>query len=814
MKRIVLAAVSLLALPLVLDLPAVGSPTAPAVYADALSDALAAVRKDPDDPEVHAAAAKAAKEADNKDRALFHARLAVMLTHGDRAYKSLQSDMESIITELDPVGLEADQAIELYLEQLCSQGESARARKLWANAVDLYLRCEGSPVDDKAQKGLDKIYSASDAGEALMKSGLDVPAVGGKSRKSAKEIAKFDEDYSEWEKAAKNKKLDVEGYKIRTNMGWEVGQQIGFALTQINEFLRGLFRHKEAGQKLRDCEIRVYKSHSEWETNEYTEEEIKAGQSQGVGGFFSPSENAITTYDQRTQGRTMDDLWETLFHEATHQFRHDVTKTLIPCWVNEGIACYMEGTVLLPNGAVIPNQVAESRLEQLAKMLERGDDYIRDVITFFQPGSYNGIFYPWGWGLIYFVRNYEDENCERVYLPYFDEYMKEYKGEAQHDVWARFEEYFVEKPGRPGINDFQAWNQLWRNWILDLADTYFGGPEKADKLIAKAQNEIAHEKFEYAVETLVWALDKRPGDPVAMSLMTEACLETDREDTALYYFRQLLEWCDAQPDANAAVPNAAGKKISDLRQECIRGMEKINRGLADSIVEKKETFEDQVGALAERYVKEGLPLSAALLVKRTQELAGRNSKLIALEKKIREDSKVDARLERDLVVDDDLSRWESFDKTRWRAGSNGTLQSVPSEVLSSIVYTTAPNTDRYRFDCKIHYTPGDRGMPIFGVTYGERLGRGRQVGHLPFKGLVVMRLKGEEPVIEDELEGFDMFGDGDITFSIAVDGNDVEYFVNGESVLKKMYPTSEIKGRVGFFTYDTSITVSDMKLTY
>lgn len=793
---------------------------------DAFDDALAAVRRDPNDMEVQAAAARAAAEAEKADRALYHARLAMEATLGDRKHKRLVDEMQEIVARFDPNDLAADTAIEEYLTDVLSMGDSARRRDLWANAVDLYLRAVGTSLDDDAQKYLDKIYGDRDAGEALLRSGLDVPAVGGKDRRSESWIEDFDEKYAEWEDAKKNKKLDVRGYKIRTNMGWEVGQQIGFALTQINNFLRTLYRHKEAGQKLRDCEINVYKTF-----DEFNEVEFEGKNNPGIGGFFAPGENRISTYDQRTVGRSMDDLWETLFHEASHQFADDVSKTLKPTWVDEGVACFMEGTVLLPNGAVIPNQIAESRLESLIMMigehptssggtaargaLEEADrqrmEYAKECLTHLLPGSYSGFFYPWGWGFIYFVRNYENENSERVYLEHFDEFIGEYKGEAQHDVWARWTEYFIERPELPGVEDFEDFYILWRDWIRDLNEMHFGGAEQVDRLLSLAEKQVENEKYTYAVETYVRALRKHPGDPRAMLGMAEACLETDREDTAMFYFRELLDWAGSQPDQEAQVEDL-DMTVAELQSRCRDEMRGVNRNLADDMVETTEAFRAKVVELAKLYSDEDLPLTAALLVKRAIRFGGPSDELIALQKDLRAKG-VDARIERDMVVDEGLERWEAFDDRLWKQGDGNTLVSRKSRAAAIISYLDAPDTLDYRFEAKLSLT-GESNMPIFGMFFGERLGRSRQIGYIPFEGLCEFRLKGDEPQVIEEIEKVFIRAGQELELAIEVKGNRVEYFVDGKSVLTKTYPDSELKGRVGFFSWNTEMTVSDMKLTY
>ena len=791
-----------------------------------LAGALAAVRVDAGDPEVHAAVARFAAAEEQADLALFHARLAKASTLGDRAHKRLVQEMDEIIAAHDPNDQAAETATDAFLEKVLSLGDQARRRDLWANAVDLYLRAEGTSLHDDAQKYLDKIYGDKDAGPALLRSGLDVPAVGGKNRKSAKWIADFDEKYSDWEKAAKNKDLDVEGYKIRTNIGYEIGTQIGFALTQVNNYLRILYRHKEAGQKLRDCEINVYKSFQDFNDAEY-----EGKGSAGVGGFFSPMENRIATYDQRTVGRSMDDLWETLFHEASHQFSQDVSKTLQPTWVEEGVACFMEGTLLLPNGAVIPNQVAESRLESLISMIgehpgggggtvSRGSfeeddkqrmEWARECLTYFLPGSYPGFFYPWGWGFIYYVRNYEDENSERVYLEHFDDFIAEYKGEAQHDVWERWQEYFIERPAIEGVTDFKSFYLHWRDWIRDLNEIHFGGAEQAERLIEMAEKQVGNGKHAYAVETYARALQKDPGHPRAMLGMAEACLEADREDTAMYYFRELLAWTATQPDRSAKV-EGTGKTVEELRETCIDEMRVVNRNMADDMVAATAEYQTAIVDLAKLYVEEDFPLTAAFFVKQAIRFAGPNEDLVKIQDELRAKG-VDPRIERDLVVDDELSRWESFDARLWKKGQGNTLVSRPSRAAAIISYLDAPDSLDYRFEAKLSLT-GASNFPVFGMFYGERVGRSRQIGYIPFEGLCEFRLKGEEPQISEEIESVFLTPGDELAIAIEVTGNQVEYFVNGESVLTKLYPDTALKGRVGFFAWNTEVTVSDMKLTY
>src|SRR5678810_546011 len=92
-----------------------------------------------------------------------------------------------------------------------------------------------------------------------------------------------------------------------------------------------------------------------------------------------------------------------------------------PSWLNEGTASFFEGASAMADGRVLWPDAPIDRLQTLNMMLG-GMTFggkapkLVDVIGWNQPRSYDAEYYPWGWGLVYFMQQYEDPTTlEYVY---------------------------------------------------------------------------------------------------------------------------------------------------------------------------------------------------------------------------------------------------------------------------------------------------------------------------------------------------------------------------------------------------------------
>ncbi|MEL6428903.1 MAG: hypothetical protein AAFR54_06965 [Planctomycetota bacterium] len=624
-----------------------------------LEEAEASLELRPRDHDLLAAASEAALGADETDLALWYAALALMGSNAASADRSLaertpadrarDERMDAFLREAAgdaplPADLEREQA-----EQLLALARAAERKKLYVNAVDLLDRARATPVADQATARLDKLLSKKKAVAALLASGVDVPVEPRRKKKPA-EIARFDAKHSSWDDPAEFK---GKYYTVRTDMGYAYGTAFLEAMEQMNSFYRQVFDYKTGGQTMRRCVLHVYGSRATFESQEPSMQGRPT-----TKGFFVPGENRVAAYDQSTDGGSIDDLWSTLFHEASHQFTHAVWPALIPTWLNEGTASYFEGAALMPGGRVEKNLVPRTRLLNLRRQLLDGDLGLKDVVTYFRPGSYPGEYYPFGWGLVYFCHNYEDENANRPYLPVYRALMESYVGAAKHDVFARFVEYFVTRADVEGVASFEDFEALWRAWILELAETTYGGPEKADVYLERGLRQQGAGRSDAAAESARRALEKRPGDPDALALLAESLVALERPDGALLAWRQLesraLEVGELNPERGA-----------ELFQRARAGIEAVDEAFAKTLAEGEAALAERVGSGARAWVEAGSPRVALEVLERAQRLLGRSEALTAQARAIRDEHGVT------------LARWQALPFTLAEDVGRGRADEAP-----------------------------------------------------------------------------------------------------------------------------------------
>jgi hypothetical protein len=783
---------------------------------DALAKARIALEYEPAEPEVLIATADAHLALGAKDPALYMLLLAEEQLAQLPEDKKLAAELDKRLVEMDPLRTSVTEAFGSLAEDTFRMAQSAHKRGLWANAVDLYLRCRGTAFEQRANKQLTVIFDSPKPAEALVASGLPIP-VADKGRKSAKAIAKYDKDHALWEAAAKSKEFHSKQYRVITNMGWRMGTSISLTMEQLNKFLRRFFRHKEQGQPMRDCGLSVFATFDEFAS-------VEGIDSPSIGGFFSPGENRISTYDQTTAGRSFDVLWETLFHEGTHQFSEDVTKTLLPGWVEEGAACYMEGAKLMPNGVMVSNLVAESRLEALVSMLgprpkagatttkpkiEDARVDIREVITYYQPGSYSGMYYPWGWGLVYFMRNFEDETGDRPYLPAFEAYVEAYKSERKHDLMERFTEFFITGVKRPGILTFEDWYAQWVNWIWELDELYFGPPEMAERLLARAEKQVQNDKHEFAVETFGWALRKRPGDPRALIGLGRAKAALKDDDGAAYFFRQALAWADAQADQAAAVPGL-NMDVAKLRAEAYEGIRTIHANMVEGSERTRTTFRETMVKTVADYRAAELPMVAAYRLTQAREVAGKMSELLGLEAGLAGEG-IDLSLPQRLIFPGDMSGWVQQGPRVFK-GEGDKAQAKSGDGLSYLIWDEEVPGD-FEFSASLTFSKAPD-FYAFGLVFADNLAGRKMFGVLPGGRLVSIKVKDGDNEIDEELGLVDFTAGEPFELGVRSRGGKLYYLAGGEVIAEAAVPEGALIGRVGVFNQRLAATYSNLRLRY
>jgi hypothetical protein len=207
-------------------------------------------------------------------------------------------------------------------------------------------------------------------------------------------------------------------------------------------------------------------------------------------GWWSPGSNEVITFDTRNTGTerrgTLDPMLVTLFHEASHQFMTLLSKGgFTPAWLNEGTASFFEGTTAMADGRVLWPGAAMGRLLSLVSELQSGSPTARQTIEYAEPGSYGAEYYAFGWGLCYFLQEYEDATTlEYVYRPLYAEYRSRAITKGG-DPMKVFEDVFLGKKSPLGHQTFEDFERDWKKWILDVVQPLNRTDDKARNLRMK-----------------------------------------------------------------------------------------------------------------------------------------------------------------------------------------------------------------------------------------------------------------------------------------------------------------------------------------
>ena len=749
---------------------------------EALAKAEEALEWAPDDLVLLELASRAAEADKEPDRALYYAAQALELATTPES-AALAEALKKRIGELDPLAGKDQALLGDYAAALLALGNDCATRKLWVNAVDLLGRTQGSPWAATGELSLAKIYDNKKAVEALLDSGLDVPIRAKKRRTNAAKAAAEDKLHSTWEKAWE---LKGECYTIKTDMPRELAEQMSIAMEQMNAFYRKVFHVKEhGGGDTARVVISVYKTRAEFD-------QFEGEHDKSIAGFFVPNANRVATYDPREDGRPLSELWSTLFHESSHQFTHLISADLIPSWLNEGTASYFEGARLLPNASVETNLVPEERLAWLPDLFKQNEPTLKDVVSYFEPGSYDGDYYPMGWGLVYFLLNYENDKSQRIYAPLYRDYMAAYKSGGKHDVVGRFVEYFVTKAKDPAVKSFEDFEARWKKWCLAQHELYFGPPAVADTLIARGRKQRNDKQPEAALESFRAALRKRPADVVANFELGETLNAQKLADAALYHYQKCVQAVRALPDPSSVPPSGA-RKAAEIADDARARIAKLNKELAEKLAAAEAGFVAGVGETAKAYVDKGLPLYAMRFLAKADEAFGGSRALAELRAKYSEQSKLDTRRWRRLPLEAGLLGWQASD--------DFSLEGDDIVSAKDGGFCRADDVPKipYRFEVRIEQK--DTKKPEFvGVMFGESADAEAIQGVLSFGAVVLGSEYGKKGWKDgdDALIG-KVAPKKAYTLAIEVRTNEVEVFVDDETVGKRAYEPQKLVGGVGLY---------------
>ena len=533
-----------------------------------------------------------------------------------------------------------------------------------------------NPHDKKLNKLWEKL--ADDAGNEVSGGAFVSDKV---RRKSPAWLEKNNAKHSDWETRWQRK---TKYYDINTNLDYEFFETVCAAMTQMNEFYRSVYDYGR--KKAKHVTLQIGAKRTDFDR--FSMELLgRAIESESVGGYWVSTRSTVAAFD-RSMGdpnKTKDDLWNTLFHEASHQFmsikmeKNERRGIYTPAWLDEGTASYFEGCKITANGTILKNNVAEGRLrswwylehmEGMGHTLEELIAHPRNTGPLNGTLSYEGDFYPYGWALVYFLLNYE-EGDRRVYAPpitpgqgipseyksvrkagrlvYRDPYLKyiEYfskKGNVDNDQFMPLEmakKFFVEEVGDPDVPNWDAFEKRWRKFTNSLYGEMLSGPEFADVLQSRSRGYVLAGDYERARVTAEQADDKRPFDAETYRLRAEANLGEGLEGDALYWMFRHWEtvWEAGDAEATAAA------------EEWLK--ENGGKSLLGSYLEPTKLARNQIETAMQATLEDGHPICGPLFATHAMRAW-----------QIEFDSIKEQSLELSELAEQDLRAWQSaFSKT-------------------------------------------------------------------------------------------------------------------------------------------------------
>ena len=387
--------------------------------------------------------------------------------HPERSEPARQ--LRNLLREADPLASRRRRFLENAAEKMFDAAEKLYETEHFERALEYLTRVEPiAPAEDRGRIGalIAKIRSA--------RVEVDLDAASSETGRPG-----------EWPLCVHESRH----YFLRCNLEPEVVRLVGDTMDDIfGYYVQVYFGGDEGAVSSRRATIRIHPNQEEmlkgWGASDST-----------PGGWWSPGEWKVVCYDTRTgPAGDLDDMLRTLFHEASHQFVTMRSRGgFAPAWINEGTATFFEGASAMADHRVLWPDAATGRLMSLHAMLGGGSPGLDAVVSWSQAGSYPAEYYAWGWGLVYFLQQYEDsESLEYVYRPLYQEYMERITTRGG-DSMKLFEEIFLGRRSPQGFEGFEEFEEAWRSWILETVWPSNQGPrirelrlEAVDRYLAAA----------------------------------------------------------------------------------------------------------------------------------------------------------------------------------------------------------------------------------------------------------------------------------------------------------------------------------------
>ena len=590
---------SVMILSLVFALLPSPAPQAP----DTLEQQLEAVRHeraiDPENPDSLAALAELLGQADDEDGELAYTLYAL------DAYEALEMDdekaKESLLKGLDKRLKKLDSSV----HRLGSNRDSYVNDLIWVlrlyadnqkkhrNALDI----AGRILRYRPSHRITRLTVAAILEDADRELELEAQRLLGvqELRRSLTYRRAWLEDHGTWGSAGN---VETSGYKVTSNIGYDTLNRAASALERISDFYHefyGVGFDERPKTKVFLCRTR--------EEFERISSDPRMAENPGVKGyiqFMSGGDRKfqVYSYDPRSDGLPLGDLFETLFHEASHQYMVlAVGQNDAPQWLHEGMASYFEGVELGEEGELRVGLPAMGRLQLLYQMLQNDQGALSETLN---ATDLNGAQYSVAWGLIYYLYHHQDDSGDYPYRETLRGAI-ELAGSRQVGGAELFQEACLAKIGL-SLEDFEA---QWIDAMLKLGELEADRAAAAVHHRERAHAFLAAGKTDAAREAFQATLLRSPSDiesQLGLARLTAGGKDrADKDDTLLWSRR--------------AHRNATTEGLDELVNEALAMAHESDPAGFKKVLKAEDKYRERVLRQVDKLIEAGSPKSALAVVR-------------------------------------------------------------------------------------------------------------------------------------------------------------------------------------------------------
>jgi len=789
------------AAPRAADQPAIRVARAPEAEdpREALRLAEEALAHDPGDPDRLAAAHRAAAAAGDADLALEYATLVIqqLLRAGADAEKL--APWREIVREGDPLAAESKARFETYAAELVRSAGVLERHRMFAAAASLLAACSATPLADRARERLERLLDEPGAASSMREAGLEL-APHPLTRAESEDLARQDAHHAPWEKAWEFKSGH---YVVRTNVGYRLGNDLLEALESIHALYRELLPIAEEEEDGR-CTIRVTRTREELDR-------LVPGLPPATRAVYRKETRSVTAFDPRSEGRPLAALWAALFHEAAHDFTTRFAGEPLPGWLAEGTACYFEGAELGARGAIARIGIAQERLHRLPDRLRapnEGDPSLLERLVGIDRASALPVEdYAVAWGLVYFLRHYENARSERIYEPAYRDFLASYRREGGPPPGERFVEYFVTRPADPEIPDLEALERRFVAFALDQYERHYGPADAARRFVEQARQQRADGRLERAVETYAVALRRLPGDARVRFERAELLASIGRADPAFVEYRRVRTEARRAAHAAGELPGFGDLDAEGVVAEIDRRLNALVPDVPARVAQAERALREGVASLARRYAELDLPRRALRLLDRAELALGGDVVLREARARLARATKVEPGIWRRL----DPSAGLEVGPRRFAAGPDS-LRSIGAAPAYAIVLATEHVPARFRIEAVVRFPKGDP-TALAGLVFGADDRTGLHLGGLFAAGPAFVGRVSDGPTTRLVPVG-SVPAAREVRLGIRRGPGEVELFVGGNSLGRVTLSPGSPSGPLGVYAQGDGIEFHGLRVLY